>query len=88
MIYYTVYDSNDKKIADCGNERDAKFLANIRQGTYKTNRLQWRETVTVESLNNKELPTNGVVPQSNYTNELKKHLELVESEDKPLPFWP
>lgn len=88
MIYYTVYDSSGKKIADCGNERDAKFLANSRHGTYKTNRLQWKETVTVEALNNKELPTNDVVPQSNTRDELKKHLELVESEDKPLPFWP
>jgi hypothetical protein len=88
VIYYTVYDSSGKKVADCSNERDAKFLANSRQGTYKTNRLQWKETVTVEALNNKELPTNDVVPQSNTADELKKHLELVESEDKPLPFWP
>ena len=88
MIYYTVYDSNGKKVADCGNERDAKFLANSRKGTYKTNRLEWKETVTIEPLNDKELPTNDVVPQSNTTDELKKHLELVESEDKPLPFWP
>lgn len=86
MIYYTVYDSSSKKIADCGNEGDAKFLADSRQGTYKTNRLQWKETITIESLDNKELPTNDIVVQSNTTNRYQNNFELVESKGKPISF--
>jgi len=40
LIYYTVYDRNGDKIADCGGENDAKWLAEMRKGTYKTNRLE------------------------------------------------
>jgi|TARA_B100000085_G_scaffold147503_4_gene134264 hypothetical protein len=57
MIYYSVYDSEGKKVADCGAERDAKFLAESRKGTYRTNRLEYKETVTIEPLDNKKLTT-------------------------------
>ena len=61
MIYYTVYDEIGNKIADCGAESDAKFLAELRKGTYKTNRLGWKETVTIEKISPLELPTNEIV---------------------------
>ena len=57
MIYYSVFDSQGNKIADCGNERDAKFLANCRFGTYKTNRLHWKETVDIEQISKPTLPS-------------------------------
>ena len=50
MIYYTVYDSKGYQIADCGNEKDAKWLADCRKGTYRSNRLEWKETFTIEPL--------------------------------------
>ena len=56
MIYYTVFDSGGKKIADCGNESDAKQLADYRKGTYKTNRLQYSQTVDIQ-LSKLELPS-------------------------------
>jgi len=52
LIYYTVYDSGGKKISDCGSELDAKFLAEQRKGTYKTNRIEdWFHTIEVEPIN-------------------------------------
>ncbi len=52
MIYYTVYDSGGKKISDCGSELDAKFLAEQRKGTYRTNRIEgWFHTIEVEPIN-------------------------------------
>ena len=57
MIYYTVYDSKGNKIADCGNERDAKWLAECRKGTFKSNRLEWKETVTIEPLESLKIPS-------------------------------
>ena len=60
MIYYTVYDRNGDKIADCGGENDAKWLAEIRKGTYKTNRLEWNRTIDVE-ISKLELPTKDIV---------------------------
>ena len=56
MIYYTVFDSGGKKIADCGSESDAKQLADCRKGTYKTNRLQYSQTVDIQ-LSKLELPS-------------------------------
>jgi len=60
LIYYTVYDEVGNKIADCGAEIDAKFLAEFRKGTYKTNRLGWKETVTINRISPLELPTNEI----------------------------
>lgn len=78
MIYYTVYDDTGKKIADCGIESDAKFLAESRKGTYKTNRLQWRETVTIEpieknritsiKIGGQEIPIQQYLPESELLN--------------------
>jgi len=56
MMYYTVFDSNGKKIADCGNEKDAKWLAECHKGTYKSNRLEWKETFEISPLKY-ELPS-------------------------------
>jgi hypothetical protein len=53
MIYYTV-------IADCGTEHSAKRLSESRKGTYKTNRLEWKETVTILPLEQSELPTRDI----------------------------
>ena len=76
MIYYTVYDSKGNKIADCGNERDAKWLAECRNGTFKSNRLEWRETVTIEPLqiNSKDsFYQNWWVKKSLYTAKITRH---------------
>ena len=55
MIYYTVFDSTGKKVADCGTEEAAKWLADVRQGTYKTNRLEWNQIIDIK-LSQLELP--------------------------------
>lgn len=74
MIYYTVYGADGKKVADCGSERDAKFLANCRNGTYKTNRLDWKETVEIQPINfqlpsvtisGQEIPIQQKLPNTN-----------------------
>ena len=56
MIYYTVFDADSNKIADCGKEEDAKWLADVRGGTYKTNRLDWSQTIDIK-LSKLELPS-------------------------------
>ena len=56
MIYYTVFDSKGNKVADCGSEESAKWLADVRQGTYKTNRINWNQTIDVE-ISELELPS-------------------------------
>lgn len=56
MIYYTVFDDQGSKVADCGTEEAAKWLADVRQGTYKTNRLDWNQTIDVK-LSKLELPS-------------------------------
>ena len=60
MIYYTVYDKNGNKLADCGGENDAKWLAELRKGTYKTNRLEWNRTIDVKT-SKLELPTKDII---------------------------
>ena len=60
MIYYTVYDGDGKKIADCGSESDAKWLSDIRKGTYRTNRLDWGRTIDMV-MDIRELPTSDIV---------------------------
>ena len=60
MIYYTVYDGDGKKIADCGSESDAKWLSDIRKGTYRTNRLEWTRTIDMV-MDIRELPTSDIV---------------------------
>lgn len=87
MIYYTVYDSSDKKIADCGDELDAKFLANLRKGTYKTTRLKWNQTVTIEPLQNKQLPTRDIIPNQSWgsVDFDINNKQLIESHSQPIP---
>ena len=60
MIYYTVFDSSGNKIADCGTEHSARRLSECRKGTYKTNRFEWKETVTILPLEQSELPTRDI----------------------------
>lgn len=78
MIYYTVYDSNDNKIADCGTERDAKFLSECRKGTYKTNRLQWKETIDIKPIEN------ILSPIKIQKQEIPIQKEFPSSQEKPL----
>ena len=70
MIYYSVYDSGGNKIADCGSETDAKWLAEVRKGTYRSNRLDWGRTIDMATIDDqyahhfgepKELPTSDIV---------------------------
>jgi hypothetical protein len=60
LIYYTVYDGDGKKIADCGSESDAKWLSDMRKGTYRTNRLDWARTIDMV-MDIRELPTSDIV---------------------------
>ena len=60
MIYYTVFDSAGKKIADCGSESDAKWLSDIRKGTYRTNRLEWTRTIDMV-MDIRELSTSDII---------------------------
>ena len=78
MIYYTVYDSDGNKIADCGNEKDAKWLADVRDGTYKTNRMKWKETVNVKPLK-LELPCVTIAGQ-----EISIQQKLPNTQQEPL----
>ena len=70
MIYYSVYDRDGNKIADCGSEKDAKWLAEVRNGTYRSNRLDWGRTIDMATIDDqyahhfgepKELPTSDIV---------------------------
>ncbi len=80
MIYYTVFDANGNKIADCGDEGDAKWLAECRRGTYKTNRLDWSVTIDVE-LPRFELPVHQVVPKE-YWNSM--YPDIPDDIDEPI----
>jgi len=79
LIYYTVYDSKGNKIADCGNERDAKWLAECRKGTFKSNRLEWKETVTIEPLESLKIPSIKIVVQ-----EIPLQQKLPDTQQQPL----
>jgi len=79
LIYYTVYDSKGNKIADCGNERDAKWLAECRKGTFKSNRLEWKETVTIEPLESLKIPSIKIEGQ-----EIPLQQKLPDTQQQPL----
>ena len=81
MIYYSVYDRDGNKFADCGSEKDAKWLAEVRNGTYKSNRLDWGRTIDMATIDDqyahhfgelKELPTIEVNGQ---TLQLQQNLQ-------------
>jgi len=78
LIYYTVYNADGKKIADCGSEYDAKYLANVRNGTYKTNRLGWKETFDIEPIKY-ELPSITIAG-----TKIPIQQELPNTQQKPL----
>ena len=97
MIYYTVFDSGGNKIADCGTEHSAKRLSECRKGTYKTNRLEWKETVTILPLEQSELPTRDItvnmdggvggswkVEESEYIEVQGQKLQIQQSEQPKL----
>jgi len=79
LIYYTVYDSKGNKIADCGNEKDAKWLAECRKGTFKSNRLEWKETVTIEPLDPLKIPSIKIGGQ-----EIPLQQKLPDTQQQPL----
>jgi len=79
LIYYTVYDNKGNKIADCGNERDAKWLADCRKGTFKSNRLEWKETVTIEPLESLKIPSIKIGGQ-----EIPLQQKLPDTQQQPL----
>jgi hypothetical protein len=79
LIYFTVYDSEGNKIADCGNEIDAKRLAEYRKGTYKSNRMEWKETVTIEPLEPLRIPSIKIGGQ-----EIPLQQKLPDTQQEPL----
>lgn len=89
MIYYTVFDSKNKKIADCGNEEDAKWLANCRKGTYKTNRVEFNVTIDVESSMYKLNPEFVYQTYEYNENQIENSRKNILPQDKkdPLPNW-
>ena len=82
LIYYTVFDSKGNKIADCGNENDAKWLSDQRKGTYKTVRFEFSQTIEVKALSNLELPTRDIVPKKQNKDCNSKNI-LTETELEP-----
>mgnify|MGYP001204665646 FL=1 len=73
--FWSVYDSVGNKIADCGIERDAKWLAEVRRGTYRKNNTDLPgQVIDVEI--QKILPTSNVVITSEQEHsEAPKELE-------------
>ena len=58
--YYSVFDPDGKKIADCGWERDAAWLAERRKGTYRKTNHELPGPV-VDVTPPKQLPTTEIV---------------------------
>lgn len=58
--FWSVYDSTGKKIADCGWERDAAWLAERRKGTYRKLNHELPGPV-VDVTPPKQLPTTEIV---------------------------
>ena len=58
--FWSVYDSTGKKIADCGWERDAAWLAERRKGTYRKTNHELPGPV-VDVTPPKQLPTTEIV---------------------------
>lgn len=75
MEIWTVYDAIGKKVADCGLERDAKWLAEVRRGTYRKNNTNISGPV-IDVEVQKVLPTSNVVITSEQEHvEAPKELE-------------
>jgi len=66
-VYYSVFDPEEKKVADCGSERDAIFLIHsrnkIRDGHYYQFNPLPGEIVDINNIN--QLPTNNIVVHIN-----------------------
>jgi hypothetical protein len=69
---WTVYDAIGKKVADCGLERDAKWLAEVRRGTYRKNNVNISGPV-IDVEVQKVLPISNVVitsePEKEHTQD-------------------
>tara|TARA_B100001939_G_C16809590_1_gene559354 strand:- start:355 stop:684 length:330 start_codon:yes stop_codon:yes gene_type:complete len=76
--FWSVYDSTGKKIADCGWERDAAWLAERRKGTYRKSNHELPGPV-VDVTPPKQLPTNEVV--------MSKEVEYEHINDDPHDGW-
>lgn len=92
--YWSVYDNNGKKIADCGWEVDAERLAKYRKGTYRKNNTDLSGPV-IDIEIPKALPTNEVVFAGNYEGPLysphpnllkDKKLQLQQSDLQKVEF--
>ena len=68
MNYYSVFDKEGKKIADCGSKEDAKMLADMVSGrTYRQIKFINPQTVSVAYIrleDDKQLPAQQILPQS------------------------
>ena len=61
--YYSVFDPDGKKIADCGQERDAVNLIGSRNRTWDGHYYQFNPLPgdIIDVSNGKQLPTNDIV---------------------------
>ena len=63
--YYSVFDPDGKKIADCGSERDAVTLINMRNSKWDGHYYQFNplpgDILDLEPFPQNELPTSGIV---------------------------
>jgi hypothetical protein len=68
LNYYSVFDGDGKKIADCGSKEDAKMLADMVSGrTYRQIKFINPQTVSVAHIrleDDNQLPAQQILPQS------------------------
>jgi hypothetical protein len=68
LNYYSVFDSEGKKIADCSSKEDAKMLVDMVSGrTYRQIKYINPQTVSVAYTrleDDKQLPSQQILPQS------------------------
>ena len=65
--YWSVFDKDGNKIADCGWERDAVLLAKRRGGTYRKIKLMAPQTIDVPHIvlaPDLQLPMQQILPES------------------------
>ena len=88
--YYSVFNPNGEKIADCGQERDATFLIHSRNKTWDGHYYQFNplpgDIINVSPA--KQLPTHDIVVNMDGgvggSWEVKYNEQLPKSDSKPI----
>ena len=88
--YYSVFNPNGEKIADCGQERDATFLIHSRNKTWDGHYYQFNPLPgdIINVLPAKQLPTHDIVVNMDGgvggSWEVKYDEQLPKSDSKPI----